>query len=56
MKQENSPAQCVKRALEAIRHEMSIAKGSERAILELFSEEIGSEVDGWDMRIRELEE
>ncbi len=45
----------VREAMEAVRSIMSRTAGTEEEVLRVFSEEFGSEVAGWDMRLEELE-
>ncbi len=47
--------EATQKALESVRSFMSQAEGAEAEVLSAFSEEFGTEVDGWDMRLEELE-
>lgn len=46
----------VNSALDALRKYVSDCPGTELEVLKAFSDEIGAEVEGWEYRIRELEE
>lgn len=51
----DSLEQAVEDAVEKLRDAVSETKGSEVDVLTAFSEAVGSEVAGWDMRISELQ-
>ncbi len=45
-----------KKCLNYIRDNMAKTPGTETEVLRAFIEEIGSEVDGWEMRLQELKD
>jgi len=48
--------QACKDVLETIRRELANAEGDERDVYRAFVDAIGSEVDGWKMRLDELDD
>lgn len=44
------------KAVRAVQAIMADASGDEAEVLEAFSDEVGSMLDGWQMRLEELEE
>lgn len=50
-----TPHTAAKTALEKVREILSKTEGSELEVLRVFVDYIGAEIDGWTMRIEELE-
>ena len=46
----------IKQALNALRATIAIADGTEQEVYAAFADHVGSEVDGWEMRLQELRE
>jgi hypothetical protein len=54
MKKPTAIQAAIKRCLELIRDEMARCDGDEESVLSAFSDQIGAEVEGMDMRLSEI--